>query len=90
MAQQFINIMIIETFIVIILFLYCVYLNLRIKGLENDSNDTEDILFCEINELIQTNKVNEERFKALEKKKVAKPRGRSTKKRSKVSADKVS
>jgi len=82
--------MYIETFIAIILFLYSLYLNLRIRDLESECDTTDDILFNEINALMHSNKVTEERLSALEKKKVEKPRRRSTKKRSKVSTDKVS
>ena len=90
MAIQFINIMIIETFVAIVLVLYSVYLNLRIKDLEDDCDSTYDILFHEINELMDSKRDVKKRLEALEKKKVAKPRRRSTKTRSKVSKDKVS
>lgn len=90
MAIQFINIMIIETFVAIVLVLYSVYLNLRIKDLEDDCDSTHDILFHEINEFMDFNRNVTKRLEALEKKKVAKPRRRSTKTRSKVSTDKVS
>ena len=90
MVIQFINIMIIETFVAIVLVLYSVYLNLRIKDLEDDCDSTYDILFHEINELMDSKRDVTKRLEALEKKKVAKPRRRSTKTRSKVSTDKVS
>ncbi len=90
MEIQFINIMIIETFVAIVLVLYSVYLNLRIKDLEDDCDSTYDILFHEINELMDSKRDVTKRLEALEKKKVAKPRRRSTKTRSKVSKDKVS
>lgn len=90
MVIQFINIMIIETFVAIVLVLYSVYLNLRIKDLEDDCDSTYDILFHEINELMDSKRDVTKRLEALEKKKVAKPRRRSTKTRSKVSKDKVS
>ena len=90
MVIQFINIMIIETFVAIVLVLYSVYLNLRIKDLEDDCDSTYDILFHEINELMDFKRDVTKRLEALEKKKVAKPRRRSTKTRSKVSKDKVS
>ena len=90
MVIQFINIMIIETFVAIVLVLYSVYLNLRIKDLEDDCDSTHDILFHEINEFMDFNRDVKKRLEALEKKKVAKPRRRSTKTRSKVSTDKAS
>ena len=74
-----------EIILFIAVVFYCIYLNLRLKDVNSDSEMYLDLLNGDIQE--NTNRIIELEKKSIETKKVkiAKPRRRSTKRRRKVS-----
>jgi|TARA_R110002020_G_scaffold44484_1_gene128255 hypothetical protein len=64
---------------------YCIYLNLRLKDVNSDNEMYLDLLNGDIQE--NTNRIVEleKKNKEIKKVKIAKPRRRSTKRRSKIS-----
>lgn len=83
------------TLLIIIILLYTIFLNIRIREAEESVRDIEDRFLYEA-EQIEANLYNKmmdwrrEVTEQLKKKKVEKPRRRSTKSSSKVSKAKVS
>ena len=83
------------TLLIIIILLYTIFLNIRIREAEDSVRDIEDRFLYEADQ-IEANLYNKmmdwrrEVKEQLKKKKVEKPRRRSTKSSSKVSKTKVS
>jgi len=75
-----------ETLLFVVVVIYCIYLNLRLREVQEDiidlNIDVEDVAVKVYNKMMD---IRKEIKQSIKEKKVEKPRRRSTKRRSKVS-----